>query len=167
MAAERTERIQFVVQLHEIDGSFRWVDVKRLSRTPRFGKLPEDALAGLLDHPAYRDHYAGQDSETDAPIHGPYRLDALSVGSFETVTAAAAEAILRAWLDLVDPLGRKQSADLEAVFELIRNAARCFHLRNPDDSAQHDWGWVVGMGGFVELVLADADWVTLIVASDD
>jgi hypothetical protein len=36
------------------------------------------------------------------------------------------------------------------------------------DEAEHEWGWVIGQGGFREFVLVDRDGgISLVVASDD
>ena len=59
------------------DHSYRWIDTKAFRRRGQLGPDNRELLRALLAHPAYRDHYASPDSETDAPIHGPYRVDAV------------------------------------------------------------------------------------------
>ncbi|WP_344746348.1 hypothetical protein [Streptosporangium vulgare] len=78
------------------DGTYRWVDVKHFRlATPQDD---EPLLTALLSHQLYRDDYLGADSWKDGgPVHGPYRLDALSAASFEEIGQEAACATIRTW----------------------------------------------------------------------
>jgi hypothetical protein len=55
------------------------------------------------------------------------------------------------------------------VYPRIREATSCYQLPDMRDTAQHDWGYVVGSDGFHEFVLINRQTnnVALLVASDD
>jgi hypothetical protein len=151
------------------DHSYRWIVTKRFSISGPQTRGPAEVLASLLRHPAYRDHFASPDSETDAPIHGPYRLDSIAIDSFNAVTGEEAAHALRAWLDQYGGVSPEQAeGDLEAVRRLLSDSTACFHLRDLGKAAHHEWGWVLGASGFEEFIALQPDGsVALIVASDD
>jgi hypothetical protein len=162
---ERTRRWKVLLRDH----SFRWIDVKEFKTQGLEGLTPREVLAAVLEHPSYRDHYASPDSETDAPIHGPYRMDTISVDDFEPFTAAEALAELKTWLEMYGGVPSDQiDGDLAGVVRLIENGDSRFRLRDLGKQAQRDWGWVVGMQGFHEfVVIGPGDYVRVIVGSDD
>ena len=126
------------------DGTYRWLIVKRFTATGHATIDPSELLATLIAHPAYRDHFASPDSETEAPIHGPYRLDAVTVDEFERVTPAKAEAIMRDWLDQFGAVASTQvDGDLESLLNIIRRSSLGYYLPDLGKTAQHDWGWIV------------------------
>ncbi|AHH99876.1 hypothetical protein GCM10010174_89890 [Kutzneria viridogrisea] len=147
--------IQFEGQeiVHLAKGTYRWVDIKRF----RCDGAPRDLLAELIAHPQYRDHYAGPpaDEQGEHSLHGPYRLEAITVDSFEPTTPVEACRVLRAWTD--DPA-------LDRVYPMLDNGT--VHALRA--TVHHEWGWVVGgLGGFHEFVVIAPPGLTLIVASDD
>lgn len=131
-------------------------------------------LASLIEHEQYHDHYAGQDptEQSHHSLHGPYRLEAITPGVFEPVPGEAARDELRGWVSSwVVP--EEDGAEVEATLaaEVLPKLEGDSLLRLPDlrDSAEHDWGWVVGHTGFHEVVIVrrSAAMLTLLVASDD
>ncbi|MEU8381018.1 hypothetical protein [Streptosporangium sp. NPDC048865] len=150
------------------DGTYRWVDVKRFRLT-----APQDdgpLLTALLSHQLYRDDYLGSGSERDGePVHGPYRLDALSAASFERVDQETACATIRTWAGRYADLPETVARELEAeVYPLIRAATSRYRLRDLDEAARDDdLGWI--LGEFHELILIDRDQdsLTVVAATDD
>lgn len=149
------------------DGFFRWILVQRFGQSgPRLVDARQ-LLALLLAHPAYRDDYAS--AETEAAVHGPYRLDALSPDCFDEVSASDAIVTLTSWLEQFGPVNpRDIDGDLDGVYRVLREASALFSLRDLGNDAHHARGWVLGKTGFHEFVLVEPGGeVVLIVASDD
>ena len=127
----------------------------------------------LLDEPGYRFGYDQPDGIDADPIHGPYRLDALSPAVFDHVTAAQSEHILRTWLNyFVEQYGpldeSKIQGDLGAAFDLIHSADACYYLRELGPDAWRPLGGIVGKWGFHEFVLlGPGEQVTVMSAGDD
>jgi hypothetical protein len=89
--------------------------------------------------------------ETEAPVHGCYRIDAISPDVFDEVTPSHANEVLNTWMDQFGPLDRDGVVgELDEVFELLRRSPLVLQLRNLGKDAQHDWGWVGGGTGFHE-----------------
>jgi hypothetical protein len=86
------------------------------------------ALRMLLSHPRYRDDYISPESETDHPVHGPYRLDIITVDAFEELDATGAVAILREWVEGYGPVLPEQiEGNLDQVLMLVSEAQTRFH----------------------------------------
>ena len=166
MASLTDEGARFV---NFVNSTFQWIDVKL------FGMSGQDlddraVLALLLAHVRYRDSYAGTGDEDMKTIHGPFRLDAITVDSFVAVDAAAEIAALGAWATQFAPLPEAVAEQVESeVYQRLRDATSRYRLVNPGKEQFHEWGGVVGSAGFHELVVIDrsAGSVALIVASDD
>jgi hypothetical protein len=97
-------------------------------------------------------------------------LNAISPEVFSPVSAADAEALIRTWADYTVPLtGDDRVAMEREVYPRIQQATSRYQLPDMRDTAQHDWGYVVGSDGFHEFVLIDRqiNKVELLVASDD
>ncbi|MET9492379.1 hypothetical protein [Nocardia sp. NPDC006630] len=130
-----------------------------------------ELLTALVAHPRYRDHFAtafeGQGIHT---LHGPYRVECIAADTFRPISSTSARILLQDWADNAGvPVSREIQAELDTqVFPLLE-APELLQLPDLRPDAQHDWGWVVGVDGFHELVAIDqADRVlTLIVAADD
>lgn len=155
------------------DGSYRWVITKRFTSDSLADSTAEEVLAELLEQPAYRYGYDSPERVDEAPIHGPYRLDALSPSVFDYVTATRSEQVLREWMDqFVGQNGALDEShvlgDISAVFDLIRNADACYRLANLGPDAWRPMGGIVGKFGFHEFVLlGPGTRVTVVVAGDD
>ena len=149
------------------DGSYRWISVKYF-RFPRSEPTsPEQAVTTLLGHPAYWDTYTGGDNISPG-VHGPYRLDAITVDQFQIVDAPSAELVLREWLERDEgPVADDQiDGDLDSVLRRIREAETRLSLRDLGTESHHETGWILH-SGFVELVLITGGLISLLVASGD
>jgi hypothetical protein len=148
--------------------SRQWVSIKLF-------ELPPDAddhavLALLIHHLRYRDSYAAPEFKDAETIHGPYWLDAITPEVFSPMSAADAEALIRTWADYTVPLTDDDREAMEReVYPRITGATSRYQLPDLRDTAQHDWGYVVGSDGFYEFVLINrhTNNVALLVASDD
>lgn len=149
-----------------------WVDLKYFAiRSDVSDRL---LLASLIEHEQYHDHYAGQDptEQSHHPLHGPYRLEAITPGAFESTSTQEARDELRGWVGSW-VVSEEDGPEVEATLalEVLPKLVGDSIIRLPDlrESAEHDWGWVVGHAGFHELVIIDraAALLTLLVASDD
>ncbi len=165
VSLEEVDRRNFFIN----DGTYRWINVKRFRSDPPSLLRKQDILPVLLAHPSYKDTYASPTGETEALIHGRYRLDAISPDVFDEVTPNHATEVLNTWMDQLGPLDRNDvESDLDEVFELLRRSSMVLQLRELGNDAQHDWGWVVGKFGFHEFVALEPDGeIAVIVAGDD
>ncbi len=149
-----------------------WVDLKSFGIRP--GASDIGLLTSLLGHGQYHDHYAGQDpnEQTHHSLHGPYRLDAITPETFLAVSVDAAHEELRDWVSswvVEEEDGPQVRAMLAAEVLPTVGGDSIFRLPDIRVTAEHDWGWVVGIAGFHEIVTIDrgSQELTLIVASDD
>lgn len=151
---------------------FTWVNLKYFAIQPTVS----DALllTHLIANTQYQDHYAGQDP-AEQPLHllhGPYRLNAITPDTFQAVSIQTAGDDLRGWVSSWAGSG-EDGPELEAKLSaaVIPRVVGDAIYRLPDlrQSAEHEWGSVVGQDGFHELVIIDraAEKLTLLVASDD
>ena len=161
--------------LQHLYGPGPWIDTKFFTPDPDGAMTAREAVEALLAEPEYRDHYCSPENDSaGGPLHGPYWADRITFSDFTAVGAAECEAILSAWrhewgTDEDTPEERARAdATLDAALALARRATHRLYLRDMRSEAEHDWGWVLGIGGFHEFVLVDADGkVSLVVASDD
>jgi hypothetical protein len=149
-----------------------WVDLKYFGIRPEVSN--HSLLAHLIEHEQYHDHYAGQDptEQSHHALHGPYRLEAISPGAFKSVAAQEAGQELREWVfSWVVPEEDGLEVEAKLVAEVLPRLDGDSIFRLPDlrETAEHEWGWVVGHAGFHEFVIIDhaAAMLTLLVASDD
>lgn len=150
---------------------YRWVDVQSF----RFVDEPQETelLAALLGHRLYAHSYAeprhGLGPET-GEMHGPYRLEALSPKSFVPTTGETASAAIRCWAGQYGVLVPEVAGAIEAMIAQHLAPATSVH-RLPDlrSTAEHEWGWVVGVDGFEEFVAIDRSrgLLSLVVCGDD
>jgi hypothetical protein len=149
--------------------TYQWVSIKLFA-------LPVDSddyevLQLLLGHVRYRDSYGGTGDKDMETIHGPYWLCAVAPELFSPVSAADAEALIRAWAEYAAPLPDPRRGEMEhELYPRIRNATSRYQLPDLRDTAEHDWGSSVGsITGFFEFVLIDrhSGSAALVVASDD
>lgn len=152
-------------ELVRLDGWTQWVQVTHFA-------IPDQGDAALLralvQSPGYQHDYASPfDGGQDAGIHGPWRLSAVRPDLFAPTEPEACDAVLRRWA--AGWYAENPDADLLArVRELLRTG-RVYALANPGDEHRHDYGAVVGAGGFHEFVVIDAarERLSVVVASDD
>ncbi|GHA84701.1 hypothetical protein ACIQRS_19985 [Streptomyces termitum] len=146
---------------------FRWVDIKQLRFSA--GSVDDrELLAALIGHEQFRDDYAGSGALPDGPRHGPYWLQLITPGLYESISQEKAAQILREWVDPLWDVPTELEADLQRkVFARVAAADGIYYLSELGDEAIHDWGRVHDY--FHEFVLVDrsAGRITLIVAADD
>ncbi|WP_327141321.1 hypothetical protein [Nocardia sp. NBC_01327] len=150
-------------------GTYRWVSLKRFRIDS--ARPVSELLSALVAHPSYRDHFASAfETQGIHTLHGPYRVECITADTFRSINSSSARTLLQDWAGNAGvPVSREVQAELDTqVFPLLE-APELFQLPDLRPDAQHDWGWVVGVDGFHELVAIDqADRVlTLIVAADD
>lgn len=149
--------------------TYRWVSIK-LFKLPQAPAGDEVLLGLLLRHGRYRDDYAGGGDNLTAPIHARYRLDQIAVDSFAPTDPAAEEAVLCTWSEEFAPLPSAAREEMSCdLYPRIRNADGLYRLADLSKRAYHEYGAVVGVGGFDELVLINraAGELALAVATDD
>jgi hypothetical protein len=78
-----------------------WIVTKTFSCLELPSASPIQVLDALIRHPAYQDDFASPSGTTDQPIHGPYRLDAITTEAFDIVNGATAKRLLAAWIDQI------------------------------------------------------------------
>ena len=155
--------------LGHLCGPGPWIDVKQFRSD---GTLSVDeTVEALLAEPEYRDHYCSPENESaGGPLHGPYWADKIKSSDFLPVSLTECESTLHRWREQMCGSEADPEADavLDRALALVRAAADRRYLRDLREEAEHDWGWVLGFGGFHEflLVLPDGE-VALLVASDD
>jgi hypothetical protein len=91
-------------------------------------------------------------------LHGPYRLDAITPGVFEPMTAQTAGDELRDWVAswvVAEEDGPQVDATLAAQVLPRLNGDTFLRLPDLRETSEHDWGWVVGQTGFHEFVIID------------
>lgn len=122
------------------DHSYRWVAVKRFEIVAE-GAQDRAILGALLTHARYRDHYLSSDShEIDCgPLHGPYRLEAITVDAFEPVSEETARGVVTGFTGRFgDPPQLLLDRLNSGVFPLISEANARFRLRPlADEAMQH------------------------------
>jgi hypothetical protein len=155
--------------VHLDEGTYCWVNIKRFA----IGDVDADdrsLLAALIGDRQYCDHYAGQDpAEQDQhDLHGPYWLRAIKPESFQASSREEAEQTIQTWADDPEPQSAHTQARLRGTVYPLLNG-KIYRLPDMRDHAAHEWGWVVGSGGFHEFVVINRDHrtVALVVASDD
>jgi len=153
-------------------GYYTWVDLKYFEIQPEVSDVA--LLTSLIAHEQYHDHYAGQDPTEQAQnsLHGPYRLEAITPRTFQAVSANSARGELMEWLFswAVRDEHRSQAEAMLTADVLAKVAGEAvFRLPDLRKTAEHDWGWVVGLSRFHEFVAVDRSsrLLTLLVASDD
>jgi hypothetical protein len=140
----------------------------------RFGvdePADDPALIGaLLGHVRYRDHYtSGETEDLDpGPLHGPYRLDAITPEAYEPITEDQANATIGEFIDLSGGAPTKLHDEIAAGLNpLIRSARSRFRLRHLPDEARHEFGWVLWEFREVLFVGTDGKQLTLVVMAID
>lgn len=156
--------------------TFMWVQLTHFSFDSSLND--RSLLARLIASPGYAHDYASPFDSTasviEPALHGRWFRDHIHPSLFEPCSAADAEALIQSWADdqdWTDPGYRQPSevhARLARVYALLR-AGNVYMLRNPDEDAEHEYGWVTGAGGFHEFVVIDrvSQRLHVVVASDD
>ncbi len=154
-------------------GMYRFCKLLRygFDAQPPAGEL----IAAVLAHPRYHDMFITRWTGPQPGVHGPYRLETLTVEGFESCSAATAIDTLMKWpaSDLNPWVSQDliESQEIVAawVSPLIIAADEIYRLIVPREENEHDCGWICGSGGFHELIAFDRpnNTLTVIVATDD
>jgi hypothetical protein len=150
------------------DGSYRWLRLQHFQCDPRSSDaaLP----SALLSHVRYQDSYTTADANWSptGDTHGPYRLDRLTVDSFASIDATTETDYLRRWAEDYDGReGEGFETIIRGANDVIGDATSLWHLAEPRDSAQHEWGWILGDFREIVAINRSKDRLTLMVASAD
>lgn len=156
--------------VHMDRGTRQWVSVKVFRIDP--GASTPELLAALLAHRQYRDHYAGglPEEQGEHRMHGPYRLECITLDSFRPIETEGAVATVRGWAAAGKPVSAGTQRDLDMLVYPALATPELYELSDLHSTAEHDWGWVVGhLAGFHELIAIDRIRcsLALLVASDD
>ncbi|WP_217924595.1 hypothetical protein [Miltoncostaea oceani] len=151
-----------------LDG-YRFIILKWF-RLPDSVTTPAHALELLLRDAHYRDDYDTPDSQDwdTRTRHGPFRVDAITVQSFEPVSAAAASRALQDLADLHGGPSPEVAERLEdRVLRVVADAPSHWRLRDPGPAGRHDFSHI--LNDFVEIVTVDLDErvLVLVVGAED
>jgi hypothetical protein len=124
-------------------GTFHWVSLKQFRIDPT--QSNRRLLDALVAHEQYRDHYAGGRAvdQNYHSLHGPYRLEYISVDTFRPVRPTVAQAVLQEWVKAASnglPSPQVQQ-DLNQNVYSVLDADSLLQLPNLRPDAEHDWGW--------------------------
>ncbi|MFV8050334.1 hypothetical protein [Mycobacterium sp. 48b] len=134
-----------------------------------------DLINGVLAHPRYGHDCASPWTGKPDPVHGPYRMDALTPAGFRRCSFAEAVATLWRWpaTNLNPWVGTELLLSRELVMAwtspTLTGADEIYRLSVPREGNEHSYGWVVGLNGFHEFIAAHRKHgvATVIIASDD
>lgn len=152
-------------------GDYRWISIDTFSIT-RDGN-DRQLLAALIANPWYAFTYAEPRQSDPTPslgIHGPYRLEAISAGLFIPKSQADVDSSIRRWAGKYGDLPPNLTADVSAELARLNSPSnRLYELPDIRETAEHEWGGVVGLDGFIEIVAIQPEdnALTLLVCSDD
>lgn len=151
-----------------LDG-YRFIILKWFG-LPDVVTTPAHALELLLRDSHYRDDYCTADSQDwdSRTRHGPFKMEAITISCFESVSAEAASRAFRDLADLHGGPSPEVAARLEEhVLRVVADAPTHWLLRDPGPSARHELGDV--LTDFVEIVTVDVDAqvLVLVVGAED
>jgi hypothetical protein len=160
--------------VHLADGMYSFCVLLRYA----FDGQPSAAelIEAVLSHPRYDDMFISRWAAPCGDVHGPYRLETLTVQGFRPCSAAAALEALMKWpATNLSPWVSKElmlSQEIVAAWAspLIIGADEIYRLSVPREGNEHDCGWISGFAaGFHEFIAIDRSnaILTVIVATDD
>jgi hypothetical protein len=161
--------------VHLAHGTYSFCDLL----TFEFDGQPSAAelIDAVLQHPRYHDACISPWTGPQEGVHGPYRLETLTVGGFRLLAAVQALQVLHDWMADPDVNPRsianmRESHEIVAAWTspLILGADEIYQLVVPREGNEHECGWVSGMAfGFHELITIDRrnKVLRVIVATDD
>jgi hypothetical protein len=166
-------RLTDVTRVLLADGMYSFCKLLRYAYDgqPAAGEL----IAAVLAHPRYHDMFITTWTGPQPGVHGPYRLETLTVDGFEPCTAATAIDVLNKWpASHLNPWVSKELIESQEIVAawvspLILAANEIYRLTVPREGNEHDCGWICGSGGFHEFIAFDRpnNTLTVIVATDD
>jgi hypothetical protein len=161
--------------VHLADGTYSFCDFLRFE----FDGQPSsvELIDAVLQHPRYHDNFLSPWTKPQEGVHGPYRLETLTVDGFRACSVSEALQVLHDWIACPDANPRFMAAMLESqeivaawTSPLILGADEIYHLIVPREGNEHECGWVCGTAfGFHELITVDRrnNVLVVIVATDD
>ena len=108
--------------------------------------------------------------ELDTWIYAPGSLRASGADAPTDPDAPSLEQAIAASCRAYENNVGRVNPDISVLLDrVLAESHRLYRLDDLRASAEHDWGWAVGSGGFIEIaaVSEHSDEVTLLVASDD
>lgn len=159
-------------------GTFMWVDIKVFAIDP--SASTDGLLSDLMASPAYRHDYCSPFDPDDMDYPGPglhanWWVDRLAPAMFAPIAAADAVETVKAWAEDQEWAGGYAGPSEQTRERLRRGVLSLFRdgevlmLQPPDRDAFHDYGGIVGLGGYHEFVVIDRalGLLRLVVAADD
>lgn len=152
-------------------GDYRWIAIDTFS--VRRHRDDRQLLAALISNPWYAYTYAEPRQPEPIPslgIHGPYRLDAISAELFVPKSPHEVNSNIRAWAGKYGDLPPNLTAEIAAeLARLCSPSNRLYELPDIRETAGHEWGGVIGLDGFIEIVAIEPEdsTLTLLVCGDD
>jgi hypothetical protein len=146
---------------------FRWIDLKHfdvLTSTPS----DVDLVNAVIQHPQFRDDYAGGGVIPEGTRHGHYWLRHITTQAYEPVDPPTMIATIASWAHQYGSVPQPLQAILDIeISEGIRQATARYRLKDLGEDAHHDWGRV--HQDFHEVITINriSNALTLIVAADD
>lgn len=161
--------------VHLADGTYSFC----VLLTFEFDGQPSAAelIDAVLRYPRYHDMFISPWTEPAKGVHGPYRLEALTVEGFRPCSVSEALQVLHDWMADPDVNPKfiaeiRESQEIVAAWTspLILGADEIYRLIVPREGNEHECGWISGMAfGFHELITIDRrdNVLRVIVATDD
>jgi hypothetical protein len=170
---ESLVRLTDVTTVLLADGMYSFCELLRYAYDgqPAAGEL----IAAVLEHPRYHDMFITRWTGPQRGVHGPYRLETLSVEGFEPCSVATAIDVLNKWpASHLNPWVSHEMIESQEIVAawtspLILAASEIYHLTVPREGNEHDCGWICGTGGFHEFIAFDRpnNTLTVIIGTDD
>ncbi|MEU3015177.1 hypothetical protein [Nocardia asteroides] len=161
------DRIFVNLKHHLVDYARRWIHINPFELTAP-DATDAEIIAAVMNSAPYRDGYIGSGPDPNGTIHGPFRIECLTVTDYEPMESAAAVALFDRWLDIDTDASTEFTAILrEVVYRRLRTADSVYFLRDLGDDALCDHGRI--HNEFNEFLTVDRTRreVALILASDD
>jgi len=162
-------------QVHLADGMYSFCFLLKFG----FDGQPSAAalIEAMLQQPRYHDMFITTWTGPQEGVHGPYRLEALTVQGFRACSAAEALHVLHDWPTAPDinPLRIPEmllSHEIARAWlsPLILGADELYRLVVPREGNEHACGWISGFGfGFHEFIAINRrdNVLVAIIATDD
>lgn len=148
-SAQREKKIWVVANLLlRFRSDRRWIDIKHFNFVE--DQDDQQLLSALISHQQFRDGYIGQ-GPGDQPVHGPYRLDAITCEKYELIESNVGINCLDNFCRLYDRSPPSCLAeDIDSVVRRRLKLSTSLFRLPPLEAAQHECGWV--LDEFHELV---------------
>ncbi|WP_280306310.1 hypothetical protein [Nocardia neocaledoniensis] len=152
---------------HLVDHGYRWIHVTPFDLTAPDAPDAE-IIAAVMDSVPYRNGHIGGGVDPLGTIHGPFRIECMTVTDYEPLATAVAVERFDRWVD-VDLTASAEFTQIlaEVVHRRLRAADAVYFLRDLGDDALCDYGRI--HGEYNEFLTVDRPRreVALILAGDD